>query len=149
MAFVVRRIIYVDFRVCRKKKILEYVEKKNKVQGIKWGGLLPISIFVSRHCSSVATRRVRCARQARLCARPRTCERVRADVPREACRDIPPWVLYRDREFSVAIELAHPVSRQGFLVLRQGVGLLGLLVSRQWRFSVSLKYVAIELSLSW
>ena len=37
MAFVVIRLIYVD---------LECVEKK-MVQEIKWGGLLPISSFVS------------------------------------------------------------------------------------------------------
>ena len=35
-------------------------------------------------------------------------------------------------ELFVATKLAHPVSRQGFLVSRQGVGQLGLLVLRHY-----------------
>ena len=50
--------------------ILECVKKK-KVQGIKWGGPLPTSSFVSRHCSGVATGGARRARS-------RTCAHVRA-----------------------------------------------------------------------
>ena len=46
-------------------------------------------------------------------------------VPGKACRNKPPWVLCRDRESSVATELAHPMSRQRFLASRQGFGQLG------------------------
>ena len=35
--------------------------------------------------------------------------------PGRGCRDKPPGVICRDREFSVAIEIAHPVSRRDLL----------------------------------
>ena len=62
----------------------------------------------------------------------RTTEDLRASagLPREGCRDRPPWALYHDREFSIATELAHPVSRHGFLVSLQGVEQQGPSVSR-------------------
>ena len=47
MVFVIIRLIYVGFTVCR--------TKRKKCKGPKWGGLLPISSFGSRHCSGVAT----------------------------------------------------------------------------------------------
>ena len=36
----------------------------------------------------------------------------RLGVSGKACRDRPPWVLYHDKEFPVAIEMARPVLRQ-------------------------------------
>ena len=77
--------------------ILVCVEQKEKVQGVKWGGLLPISSFVSRHCSGVSTGGARRAPWACLRIRPRTCTRARWAVPREACRDRPLLVLCRER----------------------------------------------------
>ena len=59
-----------------------------------------------------------------------SCERV--GVLGEACRDRPPWVLCRDIEFSIATELAHLVSRQGILVLRQSFRQLGFCVATQF-----------------
>ena len=56
--------------------VLQYVEQTEKVQMIKWGGLLPVSSFGLRHCSDVAIRRAWCARQE---------ERARAGVPGKAC----------------------------------------------------------------
>ena len=44
------------------------------------------------------------------CAHDRGPARMHAGVPGEAHRDRPPWVLCCDREFSIATELAHPVS---------------------------------------
>ena len=46
----------------------------------------------------------------------RTIENLRSHggVLGEARRNKPPWVLCCDREFFVATELAHPMSRQGF-----------------------------------
>ena len=36
--------------------------------------------------------------------------RAHGGLPREACRDRPPWVLCRNREFSITTELSHPLS---------------------------------------
>ena len=56
--------------------------------------------------------------------------RARVGVPGKACCERPPWVLYRDREFPIAIEMAHPVSRQ--VVGQQGLLCRStILVSRQ------------------
>ena len=52
--------------------VLQYVEQKEKkkVQVIKWGGLLPISSFGSRHYSGVATGKTWCVQQKNARARP-------------------------------------------------------------------------------
>ena len=58
--------------------ILEYVKKKKKkVQGIKWGGILVISSFVSQHCNGVTIGEARRAQQMLLPARLRTCAPLR------------------------------------------------------------------------
>ena len=78
---------------------------------IKWGGLLPISSFGSRHCRGVATVR---ATACKLGVLAHTTEGLHArarGVPRKACRDRLPWVLCRDRGLLVATEMAHSVSR--------------------------------------
>ena len=71
--------------------------------------------FLSRYCSGVATGGAR-----RVCGHDRE--------PARACQGRA--VVTNLLGFSVATELAHSVSRQGILVSRQGVGQLGLLVSR-------------------
>ena len=101
--------------------ITECVEQKKKCKGQKWGGLLPISSLGSRHCSGV-TLRGTAACMAGAPARMTKDLRAIAGVHRKVCRDMPPWLLCRDREFPVMTELAHPVSRQGFLMSRQGLG---------------------------
>ena len=57
MAFVGIRLNFVGFTVCRTKR----KKKKKLVQGINWGGLLPISSLGSRHCNGVVTGRALCA----------------------------------------------------------------------------------------
>ena len=105
--------------------ILECVEQKKECRGPKLGGLLPISSLGSRHYSGVATGgTMTCT--AGVPALITEDSHVRASVPGKACCDRPPWVLCQDREFPVATKMACPVSGQG-------VGQLGLSVSRQAR----------------
>ena len=85
--------------------ILVCVEQKEKVQGVKWGGLLPISNFVSRYCSGIATGGARRALWAHLRVRLRTCTSARGGMPRKACRDRPLWVLCRDRVGSPCVAI--------------------------------------------
>ena len=80
MAFVVIRLIYVDFRMCRTKE---------RCRGPKWGGLLPISSLGSRHYSHVETGgTVACT--AGTLARTTENPPARAGVPGKAYRDRPP-----------------------------------------------------------
>ena len=104
--------------------VLQYVEQEEKVQGTKWGGLLPIPSFVLQHG--------RWCHDSKGCARPtgvpvsmrerrahdkrhshdRRCARVR--VAKRDCRDKPSRVLYHDRRFYVATEIAHLIRDQSF-----------------------------------
>ena len=88
MAFVVIRLIYVDFRMCRTKE---------RVQGTKMGWAIAISSLGSRHCSGVVIGgNVACTTGALAS----TTER--AFLGR----------LVVIGEFLVATEMARPVSRQ-------------------------------------
>ena len=94
MAFIVIRLIYVDFRMCRTKEI---------VQGIKMG-------WATIHFQS-------CVVTLQWCYDMRDCS-----VPGKACHDRPPWALCCDREFLVAIE--NFLSRQRWLAQCRDRGFL-------------------------
>ena len=90
--------------------ILECVEQKKECRGQKWGGLLPISSLGSRHCSGVEIRgTMACTVGAHVRTTEDPC--MRGGVLGKAYLDRPPWVICRDKEFPVATEMAHPVSR--------------------------------------
>ena len=92
------------------------------MQRIDWGGLLPIFSLVSRHCSGVATGGPAACTAG---AHAHTTKDLCASVPGKACRDRPPWVLCRDRVFSVAIGFGYSVSRHS-LSVATGSGLWAL-----------------------
>ena len=75
------------------------------MQGIKWGGLLLRR--GAAHTAGASARRT---------------EDLRACKGRAITTDL--------LGLSVVIKLAHPMSRHGFLLSQQGIGQLGLLVSR-------------------
>ena len=83
--------------------ILECVEKK-MVQEIKWGGLLPISSFVSRH--SIGVKKKRGA--ARTISAPLRITEDLQVLAQECQRRLVSTDLLG---FSIVTELAHPVSR--------------------------------------
>ena len=87
------------------------------MQGIKWGGLLPIFSLVSRHCSGVATGgAAACTAGTPTRTTKDLRARARGGVPGKPCPDRPPWVLYHDRDFSVATGFGCSVSRHNLSV---------------------------------
>ena len=93
--------------------VLQYVEQKERVQGIKWGGLLPISSFGSQHCSGVVTGRA-CHAQQSACAHDRGPARTTKDLRARGGVCLGRSVATGFLGCSVAIERAHSVSRQRF-----------------------------------
>ena len=103
--------------------VLQYVEQKEKVQVIKWGGLLPILSFGSRHCSGVLTGRAWYERQE---------ERTHASVTRKACSNRLPLALYRDRGLFVTTEMAHSVLQHRLWCRDRELGSKGFRVATQF-----------------
>ena len=88
------------------------------MQGVKWGGLLPISRFGSQHYSGVATGRALCARRARMRARQR--QHARAT-----------WCWTHDRRALSRQEMVDFMSRHGPLCRDMSLWLQWAVMSRQ------------------
>ena len=105
MAFVVIRLIYVDFGLCQKKIL---------VQGTKMGWAITYFQSWVATLQCCYDKRDSCVQGKCACTHDQGPAQARGwgGEPGKACHDKPRWALCRDKEFPVVMEKASPVSRQ-------------------------------------